>query len=147
MVTNEEWILVMDNFDTISIDTHPFTPSSRMGKVIFTSRDRRSIETVEGRGFELKKPSMLDAERQFLLHRHRIDFVPPEGLETLPEYHAVREIVRELHGFPLALSQAAAYIRENDPFTYAEYLFIASHSPSGRARSVTTIQGSKTGVS
>jgi hypothetical protein len=64
----------------------------------------------------------LDAIRQFLRHRHCVDFVPPQELEQLPEYPAVKEIVSELHSFPLALNQAAAYIRENDPFTYAEYL-------------------------
>ncbi len=122
MLAQKEWILVMDNFDTISVEIQSFVPTSRDGKVIFTSRDRRAIETVKGHGFELTKPSTLDAELQFLRQVNSVDFEPPQELQSLPEYPAVKKIVSDLHSFPLALSQAAAYIRENDPLPYAKYL-------------------------
>ncbi|KAF2185213.1 hypothetical protein K469DRAFT_688035 [Zopfia rhizophila CBS 207.26] len=117
-----DWILVMDNFDTISIDVDTFIPMSGRIRVIFTSRDRRAIGTAANHGFELKQPGLSEAELLFFRQRNTGRMILQEDLRQYPEYTAAKEIVKNLDGFPLALSQAAAYIRENDPFTCREYL-------------------------
>ncbi|KAK2810430.1 hypothetical protein FQN50_002919 [Emmonsiellopsis sp. PD_5] len=118
----DDWILVLDNFDTISLDVQKFIPTDRKGRVIFKSRDRRSIGTIAMHGFELSNPPQPDAELLFMRQRHQGSTVLHSDVKQHSEYGAIQDIVRDLAGFPLALSQAAAFIRENDPLTCAEYL-------------------------
>ncbi|KAK2748211.1 hypothetical protein FQN55_004487 [Onygenales sp. PD_40] len=103
--SQDDWILVFDNFDTISLDVQ-----------------KRSIGTIAMHGFELSNPPQADAELLFMRQRHQGSGVLHSDVRQHSEYGAIRDIVRDLAGFPLALSQAAAFIRENDPLTCAEYL-------------------------
>lgn len=113
----------MDNFDNISIDVDKFIPPGAGGKVIFTSRDRRSIGHVAQDGFELTSPKPSDAGLIFLrLCNNKKENISSDDLRNHPENIQIERIVESLESFPLALSQAAAYIRLNDPFTCAEYL-------------------------
>ncbi|OKL63784.1 hypothetical protein UA08_00961 [Talaromyces atroroseus] len=116
------WVVVMDNFDDISFDVNHFIPSSGPGQVMFTSRNKRLIL---GSGtpypFKLDEPDFLEGEFLFLRLRNKTE-ISFSDVKQHNEYPQIREIVKNLHGFPLALSQAAAYIRANDPFSCAEYL-------------------------
>lgn len=122
IASHDDWLLVMDNFDNISMDVDKFIPASPRGKVIFTSRDRRSIGHVARHGFELKSPEPSDAGLLFLRLCNREEDVSSEDFRNHPENIQIERIVESLESFPLALGQAAAYIRLNDPFTYTEYL-------------------------
>ncbi|KAI1126754.1 hypothetical protein F5Y10DRAFT_206325 [Nemania abortiva] len=119
----ENWVVVLDNYDTISVDVEPFLPDG-FGRVVITSRDRRAIGTVSNRGFELKRPRSSEAELLFLRLSCPQKDITAENISEYPEYTVVKEIVSDLDGFPLAISQAAAYVRENEPFSCAEYLEI-----------------------
>lgn len=123
ITSHDNWLLVMDNFDNISMDVDKFIPASLRGKVLFTSRDRRSIRHVARYGFELKSPEPSDAGLLFLrLCNNREEDVSSEDLRDHPENVQIERIVKSLESFPLALSQAAAYIQLNAPYTYTEYL-------------------------
>lgn len=67
------WVIVLDNYDTISVDIEPFLPDG-VGRVVITSRDRRAIGTVSNRGFELKRPQSAEVELLFLCFSF-----PPKG--------------------------------------------------------------------
>lgn len=119
---HEDWLLVLDNLDDIRIDIRRFLPIRAAGSVVITTRDRRVIGTIATSGVLLDAMDSLDAERLFLrLHRlsSGLDLDSPE---SHPEYDAIRLIVQEMNGFPLAIDQAAAFIRENTPMRFQEYL-------------------------
>jgi hypothetical protein len=118
---NEGWLLILDNFDNITVDVNPFLPSGRGGSIIITTRDRRIIGSIANAGLHLEQMEHLDAEILFI---RLMNSSKSSGIEIheLPEYPMVQQIIRELHGFPLAVTQAAAFVRENAPMTLAEYL-------------------------
>lgn len=118
---NEGWLLILDNFDNITVDIDPFLPSERGGSIIITTRDRRIIGSVANAGLHLEQMEHLDAEILFirLMNSSRSSDIE---VHEHPEYPMVQQIIRELHGFPLAVTQAAAFVRENAPMTLAEYL-------------------------
>lgn len=122
IASHPSWVLVMDNFDNISFDVDQFIPSTGSGQVLFTSRNKRlTMGPGASHSLRLVEPECAEGAFLFLRLRSEEDITFSE-VERHSEYPQIREIVQNLHGFPLALSQAAAYIRANDPFSYAEYL-------------------------
>ncbi|KAI0104254.1 hypothetical protein GGR51DRAFT_229239 [Nemania sp. FL0031] len=121
IVNYEDWVLILDNYDAISLDIEPFIPAS-YGRVLFTSRDRRAVGIVSNHGLELRRPKPREAEILFLRQCIPGAEVVEEDLESIREYSEIQNIVSSLDGFPLALSQAGAYIRENQPCSYKHYL-------------------------
>jgi hypothetical protein len=118
---NEGWLLILDNLDDIGLDVTPFLPVRGAGNVIATTRDRRILGGVANSSIELQGLDFVDGELLLLrLQQHDKSAVlsNPAGHK---EYPVIQHIVRELHGFPLALDQAAAFIRENSPLTFSEY--------------------------
>ncbi|MCJ1231967.1 hypothetical protein MMC12_008647 [Toensbergia leucococca] len=106
---HEGWLLVLDNLDDISFDIGRYLPLGAAGSVIITTRDRRLVDLWQIRG-----------------QHHTAQSNEPEFHR---EYSAIKDIVQELHGFPLALDQAADFVRENAPMTFGEYLeFLAPRS-------------------
>ncbi|MCJ1473354.1 hypothetical protein MMC13_002005 [Lambiella insularis] len=92
------------------------------GSVLITTRDRRVVGAVARRAFELTAMGVSDAESLFL----RIQSTNGDHSWQRPsahsDYRIVQQIVAELHCFPLAIDQAAAFIREDSPMTFEEYL-------------------------
>jgi hypothetical protein len=119
---NEDWLLVLDNFDEIKTNIRRFLPFGATGSVLITTRDRRLVGSIANAGLELHEMGLAEAERLF----YRLCFLAHEDLwrdpDAHPEHHAIQLIVKELHCFPLALDQAASFVRENAPMSFQEYL-------------------------
>ncbi|KAF2727510.1 hypothetical protein EJ04DRAFT_538910 [Polyplosphaeria fusca] len=102
------WLLVLDNADDAAVlsPVSRSLPPSRHGAVIVTSRTERATSCLveDGDVFHIKPMQKGDA--QALLHRKLGDKVEKSG---------TMELVTALERIPLALVQAAAYIRERAP--------------------------------
>ena len=112
---HEDWLLVLDNYDDIQVDIHKFLPIGANGNVLITTRDRRVIGPVADSGFALSAMDLLDAERLFL--RVQSSGTKSDWNEPIshPEYRILGQILQEIQCFPLAIDQAASFIRENSP--------------------------------
>lgn len=119
---HEDWLLILDSFDDIQINVRRFLPVGASGSVVITTRDRRVIGSIATSGIPLDAMDSPDAERLFLRLQKWNSSLDWGNPESHPEYDAVRLIVQELNGFPLAIDQAAAFIRENTPMMFQEYL-------------------------
>ncbi|KAK5215261.1 hypothetical protein LTR72_011673 [Exophiala xenobiotica] len=100
---NERWLMVLDNYDDpdhfATIDR--FIPSYSLGDILITTRSRG----LESLGQVLTVPPMTQQEGTELLLRDHSTF----KVDTYQE--KCYQIVRRLGGLPLALDQAAAFIR------------------------------------
>ncbi|KAK5188371.1 hypothetical protein LTR92_011561, partial [Exophiala xenobiotica] len=100
---NERWLMVLDNYDDpdhfATIDR--FIPSYGLGDILITTRSRG----LESLGQVLTVPPMTQQEGTELLLRDH----PTSEVDTHQE--KCYQIVRRLGGLPLALDQAAAFIR------------------------------------
>ena len=109
-------------FDDIQVKVDRFLLVGASGSVLITTRDRNIIGSVATTGFALTAMDSLDAERLFL----RIQSLGVERDQQVynsdTERQALRQILAELQCFPLAVDQAASFIRENSPMTFREYL-------------------------
>ena len=124
MVTpgHEDWLLVLDNFDDIRVRLDHFLPVGASGSVLITTRDRNAIGSVATSGVPLTAMDPLDAERLFL-RIQSLGTEPNLQISTSgPERQDLKQILGELQCFPLAIDQAASFIRENSPMTLREYL-------------------------
>jgi tetratricopeptide (TPR) repeat protein len=116
---NQEWLLVLDNVDDLSI-VQPFLPTRLAGHVLLTTR-------AQAIG-ELAKPLEIEtldeqAGTLLLLRRARLieSEVGEENASPADRAGATR-ISREFGGLPLALDQAGAYIEETacSPVSYEQ---------------------------
>ena len=119
---NEDWLLVLDNFDDIRVKIDDFLPTGASGSVLITTRDSNVIGSVATSGFPLTAMDPLDAERLFLRIQGLGAEPKLERSDCSPERQDLRHILEELQCFPLAIDQAASFIRENAPMTLREYL-------------------------
>ena len=116
------WLIVFDNYDNISVDIRRFIPAEPIGSILITTRDRRVIGSVASHGIWLTTMSSYDAECLFVRTQRGISGEFWTDPESHPEYKTIKQIVEELHCFPLAITQATGFIRENSPMTFQEYL-------------------------
>ena len=119
---HEDWLLVLDNFDDIQVKIDHFLPIGASGSVLITSRDRNVIGSVATSGFALTAMDVLDAERLFVRIQSLGAESSPRRPSSDPERQDLKQILEELQYFPLAIDQAASFIRENSPMTLREYL-------------------------
>jgi tetratricopeptide (TPR) repeat protein len=128
---NGRWLLVLDNADDAGVLSPPpsnshtsptgaststsglqrhlseYVPPSRHGSVLVTSRTRRAaLQIVEDSDVVLIEP-MHDADARALLYKKLGDKVDRSD--------GIAELAAALEYMPLALVQAAAYIRERTP--------------------------------
>ena len=119
---HEGWLLVLDNYDDVRVDLRAFLPAGMRGAVLITSRDRKVIGSVAISGLALSAMDADDARQLFL----DIQGSSTENLRNKttahPEAEVLGDILKELQCFPLAIDQAASFIRENSPMTFREYL-------------------------
>ena len=119
---HEGWLLVLDNYDDVRVDIRAFLPAGIRGSVLITSRDRKVIGSVAKSGLALSAMDANDARQLFL------DIQDPDTRNLRnkatahPEADVLEDILKELQCFPLAIDQAASFIRENSPMTFREYL-------------------------
>ncbi|KAK1963337.1 hypothetical protein LY78DRAFT_203032 [Colletotrichum sublineola] len=126
------WLLIVDNADNLSIfgvGKRPATaqaaadetclddyiPRAPVGTVLWTSRDQQIVGSLVGarRGVSVGRMTVDEATTLFNVSRN--DTV------SVDEKDAVSELLAQLDHLPLAVSQAAAYIRRR-PTPVAEYL-------------------------
>ncbi|KAK2009593.1 kinesin light chain [Colletotrichum eremochloae] len=126
------WLLIVDNADNLSIfgvGKRPATaqavadetclsdyiPRAPVGTVLWTSRDQQIVGSLVGarRGVSVGRMTVDEATSLFDVSRN--DTV------SVDEKDAVSELLAQLNHLPLAVSQAAAYIRRR-PTPVAEYL-------------------------
>ena len=121
------WLLIIDNLDDISV-IDGFLPSTECnGHTLITTRNP-STEGIPAQGIEVE---ILDIEtavqlfRIFLMSRPESEFSDDE-LE-------IRTIVKELGCLPLAIEQAAAFIRESKEVSMNIYLYTRKIDPPDRS--------------
>ena len=120
--SHEDWLLVLDNYDDVRVDIRKFLPAGMLGAVLITSRDRKVIGSVATSGIALSAMDAVDAGRLFLDIQGSSTGVLRNKATDHPEADVLEDILKELQYFPLAIDQAASFIRENSPMTFREYL-------------------------
>lgn len=123
-----EWLLVVNNADDTdilfkktddnirSLPLVDFLPSSSKGSIIFTTRSRKAaVKQAKNNLIEVDEMNQNDARKIFerSLFQERL----------LNENGAILKLLELLTCLPLAISQAAAYINEND-ISISEYISI-----------------------
>jgi tetratricopeptide (TPR) repeat protein len=131
--TNSHWLLVLDNVEDL-VSVEPFLPKAGRGHVLLTTRTR-ALGGVAQR-IEIGK---MQLEVGALLLLRRAGMLPlAAALEDAPAEDRTLslQITQEMDGFPLALDQAGAYIRET-PCTLSTYfaLYQARHTDLLKERS------------
>ena len=120
--SHEDWLLVLDNYDDVRVDLREFLPAGMLGAVLITSRDRKAIGSVATSGLALSAMDAVDAGRLFLDIQGSSTEILRNKATAHPEADILEDILKELQYFPLAIDQAASFIRENSPMTFQEYL-------------------------
>jgi len=116
--TNSQWLLVLDNIENLA-SAESFIPSAGGGHILLTTR-AQALGGVAQR-IEIGK-MQLEVGALFLLRRAGMLSLA-SALEDAPSEDRTlsMQITQEMDGFPLALDQAGAYIRET-PCTLSTYL-------------------------
>ena len=125
---NGKWLFVLDNADDIRIleeklpsesfptDINQFLPQKTSGAILVTTRDKRIGERLAVRGKTTTVPAMKTSEGSQLFSSYL-----PKALST--GRSSIEQLVDALEYLPLAITQAAAYITENN-ISVEEYLSI-----------------------
>ena len=123
-----EWLIVLDNADDESIvfgagapfsdstqskNLLAFLPSSDLGRIIVTTRDRRVGEKLIGRESLINVQTLDDRDALTLLHANTSDVIQDHGQAL--------DLIKEIGHLPLAITQAAAFITQNQ-ISLEEYL-------------------------
>ena len=118
---HEDWLLILDNFDDITVKIDRFLPTGASGSLLITTRDRNAIGSVATSGFHLTAMDLLDAEHLFLRTQNLGADPHLQESTSSSEHQVLKDGLQELQCFPLAIDQAASFIRENSPMTLREY--------------------------
>ncbi|KAF4999624.1 hypothetical protein FGRMN_2372 [Fusarium graminum] len=121
-----KWLLIVDNADdteTVMGSTNTekgiyrSLPQSSQGRILFTTRYRKVAVSVAGRNI-VDVPAMSQDEATSYLEEALIDGIPPS------DEHATHRLLELLTHLPLAITQTAAYVNENQiPLTKYIQLF------------------------
>ncbi|KAJ7800408.1 P-loop containing nucleoside triphosphate hydrolase protein, partial [Mycena olivaceomarginata] len=100
----EAWLLFFDNADDVQLDISKFFPNCAFGNILITTRNQDLIfHASEGADSKVSDMDPDDAkELLFLLSR---------APRSDDQEKLAAAIVKELHYFPLAVSQAGSYIQ------------------------------------
>lgn len=107
----QKWLLVIDNLDNLEV-VDSYLPDASLGKHTLITTRNQHCHHIPAEGLEVKELDIQDAT-ELLVTRSNVGQTP----EILNE---ARSIVNELGCLPLAIEQAASYIRETSKniFTY-----------------------------
>ncbi|PVH67508.1 FabD/lysophospholipase-like protein, partial [Cadophora sp. DSE1049] len=124
-----QWLLVFDNADDISMWTGrqgsdqiscrliDYLPTSQDGRIVFTSRDRKTAYDLVQRGHRVEVPELSEDVAMDLLQK----YVPTNDLGKHED--DAKSLLEQLTYLPLAIVQAASYINKND-ISLATYLLL-----------------------
>ena len=102
---NESWLLIFDNVDDVTL-LDGYLPTRAVGKHTLITTRNQHTENIPAKGLEVGEFDV-DEAVDLLLIRAEVEI----GEESDGKAEA-REIVKELGYLPLAIEQAAAFIRE-----------------------------------
>lgn len=128
-----KWLLVVDNADDaqtvigsadVEDGIYRFLPKSDEGRILFTTRDRKVAVSVARQNI-LQVPEMSPDEAKSYLKRALI------LKDLLEDDQALRDLLALLTYLPLAITQAAAYLNENQ-IPIAEYLDLFKNTDRDR---------------
>ncbi|KAK4197446.1 putative kinesin light chain [Triangularia verruculosa] len=112
-----KWLLVVDNADDhnlLSGSLANYLPESECGRTLFTTRSRKvAVDAAGSDVVELDKMSPQDAVSHL-----KESLIRKDAIRNSPD---VEELLSELEYLPLAITQAAAYLNENQ-ISVVEYL-------------------------
>lgn len=125
--SSREWLMVLDNTDDEKImfeqltvspgvsskNLFEYLPRNKNGRVIVTTRDRRLGEKLVGRESLISVALLSDEEAIKMLERN-VNSMSKEHNDAV-------DLVAELGNLPLAITQASAFISQNN-ITVKEYL-------------------------
>lgn len=123
------WLLIVDNADDMEVLLEPrdcsrsiydYFPNSERGLILFTTRSRKVAVSVAKSAVETVLEMSLEEATNYL-ESSLIDRA------LIQDSQAVTDLPKAVTCLPLAITQAAAYINEND-CTIAEYLRLFSHT-------------------
>lgn len=114
---NKHWLLIIDNIEGLNL-LESFLPTKNTGHILLTTRAQA---TGEFESFSLEQMDSTEST-DLLLRRARITTsqISREHLSHTDQTTAT-QIAQEIHGLPLALDQAGAYIEET-ACSLSEYL-------------------------
>ncbi|HZU70792.1 MAG TPA: helix-turn-helix domain-containing protein [Ktedonobacteraceae bacterium] len=106
---NQNWLLILDNMDDLSI-LQDFIPPGSRGAILLTTRTQSTRTFAHRINLEQMEPD----EGALLLLRRSVRIECDASLEdaSSADRSIAREISRMMGGLPLALDQAGAYIEE-----------------------------------
>ncbi|KAH8684468.1 putative kinesin [Tricladium varicosporioides] len=130
--TAGKWLMIIDNADDYDIFHHcgddasvskrlwEYLPSSELGAILFTTRDREAATSYAGSNV-IDILEMSNEESRDLLFRNL------QNKPLIDDDSSTTKLLELLVNFPLAIIQAAAYINAKDS-SIAEYLRIYQES-------------------
>lgn len=106
---NTQWLLVVDNLEDIDL-LRDLVPSPHAGHILVTTRSHRTGQIAHRIDLE---PMQIDEGALLLLRRAKL-LAPSAPLKDASETNnaVAKKIAQAVHGLPLALDQAGAYIEE-----------------------------------
>lgn len=115
----KDWLLIFDNADDINIGFEAYVPPNARGRILFTTRNSRLARLLHN-AVEIKIEGLPDDEALEML------FAVAERNGLSDEYidgqHVAECIVKELGYFPLAIAQAASFLRFYHSISGTEYI-------------------------
>jgi tetratricopeptide (TPR) repeat protein len=130
--TAGKWLVIVDNADDFELlykksndngeshALHEYLPSSLLGAILFTTRDREAATRYAGSNV-IDVEEMADAESIELLQRSL------QNKQLMEDKGGTTNLLKLLVNLPLAIMQAAAYLNAKS-ITIAEYLRIYEES-------------------
>ncbi|KAI9780960.1 MAG: hypothetical protein M1839_006399 [Geoglossum umbratile] len=109
-----DWLLIIDNFDDIFVKGAQWLPS-RNGALLFTSRDKRAAGTVASANAGVEVGIMTDSEAMQTFARLTT------GSAAHIDQPETKQLLGLLENLPLAIAQAATYIRQTG-ITTTDYI-------------------------
>jgi tetratricopeptide (TPR) repeat protein len=108
---NTQWLLVVDNLEDIDL-LRDLVPSPHSGHILVTTRSHRTGQIARRIYLE---PMQIDDGALLLLRRAKL-LAPGAPLNDASEADnaVAKKIAEAVHGLPLALDQAGAYIEETE---------------------------------
>ena len=106
---NTRWLLIVDNLEDIDL-LRDLVPSPHAGQILVTTRSHRTGSIAHRIDLE---PMPIDEGALLLLRRAKL-LIPCASLNEASETDNIvaKKIAQAIHGLPLALDQAGAYIEE-----------------------------------
>lgn len=106
---NTHWLLIVDNLEDVDL-LRDIVPSPHTGHILVTTRSHRTGHIAR----RIDVVPMEDNDGALLLLRRAHLLAPSTTLSDIAEAESAfaRKIAQEVHGLPLALDQAGAYIEE-----------------------------------